>query len=831
MEFLRTIFTHKNPTEWIDVSVFEPGYPIRQLHKRRFFTDPQEAEAWGLEYSKGKHVSFGLIPRKVQGSHKEDTSDKWGVLWADIDLPVEKAREMVDLFLLPPTALVCSGKNVHAYWVLSQSIAAEEGTLLQRELSTLTAGDTNTSNSNRLMRLPGTQNMKDINNPLPCFVLSIDPTFVYTPQDIRAALNTAKCPVILRRQMKHAVKPKGKSNSELDYKAIMHLLRAGMSEDGIKSVLLNPNLRLSAIIGEKISEDDHYLKHTLVRAMAEYGSGAKVAKTEVFTQKEDGIYIGDVRVSTFTIEPTLVIRGEEDTLYCTISAPDVILNDVALPRSAFNSMAALLGRLGSLSCQWIGSERQVRQLLPYLAERARLMEVPEIPGVAQVGVYDEVAVSKNQVVHKDMGTIPITAAPVFLTSAELFSDNYNTDWRGFSGELYLRQLHKHVISLNTPQRIIPLLGWFMALPFKSKLSEMKYRFPLIMAWGTRGGGKTSAIENVFQPLLGIRDGGVSCLTTHFALIKTLSASNAIVPAYLTEYRASNYNRVKFEAMLRMVYDESKEQRGRPDGSVKEYPLTAPVIITGEDAFTDPALIERIIMVRFSEKDIDGDNEYTQSLKALKQMNLHEFSLPYIQHCLGVDAEALHKEAQEFVEGVEAWQTNVPHRMKHGIIVCTMGLLSYSQFLAKHGIVYTVAQGDVTEAWDEYLMDFLGTRGRTLLAADEFVREIILAVLYGTPHSVPFPYRWEKEHGIIWFHMTSAYNWWVSQARKRGTIPLEMKAVTAQLREVKYASKPKTQRDSKGKATMQMYPISVVEAAKSIEDIPSDLSMTTLARVK
>ena len=834
-EFLRTIHKHKAPGEYIDVSVFEPGYPIKALHKRRFFTDPQEAEAWGLEYSRGKHVFFGVLPHVNATSTKENVADRWGVLWADIDLPQTEAYELIDNVLLHPTIVVSSGKHIQAYWVLSETVSQEEGTLLQRQLSTMVAGDTATSNNNRLMRLPGTQHVKDINNPLPCSILTIDPQYVYTPKDFAAALDTKHCPILVRKQAKYAVKPRKKdgdekSNSDLDWKVIMHLLRCGMSDEGIKSALLNPRLRVSALLAVKIADSEHYLNKTITKAHAEHGVGKSQARQESFTQREDGIYVGDVKVATFTIEPTMIIRGKEDVLYCTINAQDVTLSDVILPRSAFNSMAALLEQLGSLSCQWIGSEKQVRQLLPYLAERARLMEVPEITGVEQAGVYDDIAVSANQVVHKDMGVIPISAAPIFLLDADKYTSAYTTKWQAFSGELFLRQLHKHLLQLNTPQRIIPMLGWFMGLAYKSQLSKKKRRYPLCMAWGTRGGGKTSLIEIIFQPLMGYMDeGGISSMLTPFAHLQALSRTTSLIPTYFSEYRMSNYNRLKFEAMLRMTYDESKEQRGRSNQTVKEYHLTAPVIITGEDPFTDPALVERTNMIRFSEADIKDNPTYNNALDELRQMRLQEFSLPYLQHCLQTDANELFTRAEAFVNSVPAWK-GVPHRMRHTIAVCTMGLMSYSDFVGKHGIVYNIDAADMVEVWAEYLDDFLGSRGRTLLAADEFVRDMVLAVAFHSIRDVGFPHKWDVERGVIWFHLATAYNWWVAQARRRGAMPLEQKAILAQLREIEYCGKPQSQRDGLGKASMQMYPIDLAQASKSIDDLPAALT-PPLKRVK
>jgi hypothetical protein len=85
--------------------------------------------------------------------------------------------DRIDKFHYEPSALVHSGRGLHAYWffkrpldVYTQMIPFEwEG--VQIGLAKHLGADIAVSDLNNPMRLPGTMNIKDKNNPLPCYVI------------------------------------------------------------------------------------------------------------------------------------------------------------------------------------------------------------------------------------------------------------------------------------------------------------------------------------------------------------------------------------------------------------------------------------------------------------------------------------------------------------------------------------------------------------------------------------------------------------------------------------------------------------------------------------
>lgn len=119
---------------------------------------PQTAEA-----QKGYDLYFGVLPRATEDGTK--AAIKLGTtIWVDIDSDIEAAEKQIRLTNY--TALINSGHGLHAYWVLPEpeeldtpeAIATFEARL--KKGAALFGGDQAATDIARIMRVPGTWNMK-----------------------------------------------------------------------------------------------------------------------------------------------------------------------------------------------------------------------------------------------------------------------------------------------------------------------------------------------------------------------------------------------------------------------------------------------------------------------------------------------------------------------------------------------------------------------------------------------------------------------------------------------------------------------------------------------
>lgn len=116
-----------------------------------------------------RHVYIGVYGRKgKRGTAKGCTTTR--ALWADYDNTDQKeAAARIKAAGLPdPSILISSGNGIHAYWMLNRR-AGEEALPVVKAIAAATKADPRATDKARVMRLPGTNNIKG--EPKPCRVL------------------------------------------------------------------------------------------------------------------------------------------------------------------------------------------------------------------------------------------------------------------------------------------------------------------------------------------------------------------------------------------------------------------------------------------------------------------------------------------------------------------------------------------------------------------------------------------------------------------------------------------------------------------------------------
>jgi len=126
----------------------------------------------------GAAVCFGVLKRREEGSGKAADALPGAVLWADLDFKdydegEDEARHRLGSFPYPPSAIVRSGNGLHAYWLLAEPGEPAELEVANRHLAWLLNGDA-VGDRARVMRLPGTVNAKDPNEPKPVEIETLD---------------------------------------------------------------------------------------------------------------------------------------------------------------------------------------------------------------------------------------------------------------------------------------------------------------------------------------------------------------------------------------------------------------------------------------------------------------------------------------------------------------------------------------------------------------------------------------------------------------------------------------------------------------------------------
>lgn len=159
---------------------------IRELPGRKqHFLKVEDIESYKPPMD--KNIYFGVYGRsRRSGKAKDCTTTR--ALWVDYDKGMEgltvkervtKVQYKIQSLGLPePSILISSGNGIHSYWLLSTR-AGDEALEVVKALVQATNGDIRATDKARIMRLPNTMNVKDIDNPLRCEILQADYSLIY----------------------------------------------------------------------------------------------------------------------------------------------------------------------------------------------------------------------------------------------------------------------------------------------------------------------------------------------------------------------------------------------------------------------------------------------------------------------------------------------------------------------------------------------------------------------------------------------------------------------------------------------------------------------------
>lgn len=173
--------------------------------------------------------------------------------------------------------------------------------------------------------------------------------------------------------------------------------------------------------------------------------------------------------------------------------------------------------------------------------------------------------------------------------------------------LAVRDLHRHDI-------MDPIIAWLAVAPLRSLLDP----FPTLAVLGGSGTGKTTLLETVLRQMTGTEI-SVNLTSTTAHAIHTFAGSTNAYPVWFDEYRPGAGQKAieVIDQIVRDAYNghgSAKGGMGSHWAEVRTLRAVAPLIVSGEDAFTETSHVERIVPVYLTP---EGRNaaalEFVQSL--------------------------------------------------------------------------------------------------------------------------------------------------------------------------------------------------------------------------
>lgn len=818
VEFLSKI-TGLSGGEKVELRLLDPNTATMRPY---FFKACAGAVEFGLKRADEAHIFFGVAPRKATSSSgKKDDVAKPACVWIDLDRKgrtrLSTLQRKLDLFLLPPSYVVSTGGGLHGYWLLDERAAPEDVEVVLRTLQTFFKSD-HVTDCTRVLRLPGTRNHK-YKPPRDVKIITNQPLRVFPLEHIKACcgISTPICKVVRTGDM-----GKYKSRSERDFAAMAEIIRNGGDYQLVQKLFTHYT------IGDRyIESGEAYLERTFQSAVEFAAASTPITDEDdeqvEFVTYQDCYYVGDIQISTFTLEPVGILEdSREDSLVCNVRSRGYVWKNRLFPRSAFTRSDALQRFLPILSWQWLGTDRQVRSLLVQLVDVLLKDDtVPKMKATSVIGRHGSLWVTPTSILSANGVS---TDELAYVSSGR---EHPNVSCTYETNDKRYRQLLVDMLEIlpkiNRPEAIVPALAWLFAAPQKPMLEKQsEVRFPILMVFGTRGSGKTSLVQSVLQRLAGYSTPrSYDCATTKFSMLSLLGSTNA-VPISFKEFRTASREGAYVQRMLRLAYDVGYDVRGRSDQTTVTYPLIAPITIDGEDLVSDPAVHERIVAINMRPEDILPGTECYEAYQRAIKLPLTMFCGRYIKFCLE-HGDAMMKGWDNYLDRSQSLTRPVmlPARISSNYGVLFYGLRVFQQFLNTYELRMPV-ETDLFKESISYV--FESVTGRTHLAVDDFVSDIINEVAIEGGNK--FAWRHEEDDSLLWIHLASAHNWWIERQRHRGLEPLGVHGIKQQIKERRgqYFESPKTK--NVGRQSFWMHPIDVKAASEAL-DTPYPIETTQI----
>ena len=449
---------------------------------------------------------------------------------------------------------------------------------------------------------------------------------------------------------------------------------------------------------------------------------------------------GSTTVTTFTMEPKeLLVLPTGDVLKCNVvSSQGQVYEDVLIENSDWHSKAKLLKAIGHQDCAFVGTDQHVQALCYYINAQVEVRKI----GTKTIGLVDDTWVTKNTNITASGIQEPQAIVP-FDKGADAF---YNKiEYQTVSDAEYSQMastFYSTVTQINKEEVILPWLGWVFATPLKPRMQARLGGFPLVFVHGSQGSGKTSTAEPLMR-LLGYTDPKPNVVTMKsFPTLKLLSSTNAI-PVFLDEYKArelSDEQNNSIHRYMRKAYNSEVESKGRPDQTTEDYEISAPMAVMGEWNINEPAIKERVIVIRFT-PEVKKNAHMQNAYKALKQLPLETFMPRYIQYVLAQDVDQLLGSASNHVKAVLRGVVLAP-RIENNLTVMVAGLDLFNGYATHLGI--TPPTYSIDTILKHQLKEITGSdNGLVRSAVDQLIEELgIMALKNG--HFLMTGALWHKE---------------------------------------------------------------------------------------
>lgn len=311
------------------------------------------------------------------------------------------------------------------------------------------------------------------------------------------------------------------------------------------------------------------------RPVTEVPSGLGVSETGYYRPGKET----NTPISNWVFTPERELRGDGGSAYeGTVNGHEAVLSSYDL-----GTKARVVGWSTKNGGAWYGADRDAQLLLGTLQAQGPFLSSGRMATVA--GLHEGQFIWPGGRIGSDYWVYVAPSTDVHLSERIFLTEG---DWSP-SQIPVLRSLHERSV-------MDPMLAWMAIAPLRSMLRE----FPVLAVTGSSGSGKTTLLETVLSNFTGSLITNNLTATTRHSVFAFVGSTNAF-PVWFDEYRPGARKDAieSLNQLLRDAYTgqaSSKGGMGEHWAEVVSVPTSAPLIVSGEDAFSETSHTERMMLL-------------------------------------------------------------------------------------------------------------------------------------------------------------------------------------------------------------------------------------------
>ena len=294
--------------------------------------------------------------------------------------------------------------------------------------------------------------------------------------------------------------------------------------------------------------------------------------------------------------------------------------------SDFNSASSLNKAVMPYGQAFMGNDQHARGVYLRLIEKARTggrrvytlnregVDVVSMPFHENLKVREGAVVfadQKDVLVPRDMAEIPDFTLqfvgypnPLGIFQSDLTMAPRMAELSQSEVE-ELRETVYNLVTCQSPEVLSKLIGWMVAANYRMLFHKAFNQFPLLHVAGVAGSGKTAMVKlvaNLHYYRQEVQD--LSPTSTDYAIREAIASSSSI-PLIIDEYKPHEMSPgrpERFRLMFRDAYNCKRISRGGGTAessdvrTIQTMQLSAPIVFIAEAAETEPAVMERVVML-------------------------------------------------------------------------------------------------------------------------------------------------------------------------------------------------------------------------------------------